>query len=70
VSYLTDFEPEEVKKIGKNKIHFSKNLLEIINKLINTLSHLEEQGDSKSWLNNSKIYRILEVCICEFYLER
>lgn len=57
------------KSMNKTRIHFSKNLLEIFNKLLITSTKLRG-ADSNFWFNNSKVYKLLETSICDYYLER
>ncbi len=53
--------------VSKNdEIHFTKNMLEILNKLL-TYSKLEEQ---QSFFNNKKFYELVKECLCNFYAER
>ena len=54
---------------NEENLHFSKNLLEIVNKGLTAssdLSHLPKDF----WLNNQNIYQLIESCICDFYAEK
>jgi hypothetical protein len=55
----------------ENNLHFTRNLLEILNKAFvasssSASSHLSE----KFWFNNQHVYQLIESCICDFYAER
>lgn len=50
-------------------MHFSKNLLEILNKSAVYSSELSLQP-REFWFNNKNIYKLIETCVCDFYAER
>jgi hypothetical protein len=53
----------------EDNLHFSKNLLDILNKALaasSDLSHLPKDF----WLNNQNVYQLIESCICDFYAEK
>lgn len=66
---IFDFKEFNNTKNEKFELHFSKNLLEILNKSLASSSVLSSLP-RECWLNNKHVYKIIEVCICEFYMER
>jgi hypothetical protein len=49
--------------------HFTKSLLDILNKLIIASSYSNKLS-TKCWLNNKNVYKVTEACVCEYYAER
>ena len=58
------------KEENREEIHFSKSILEILNKSIIASSIIGNQHAEKSWINNSNFYNTLEASLFDFYLER
>jgi hypothetical protein len=54
----------------REEIHFSKSILEILNKSIIASSIIGDQNTEKCWINNSKFYKTIEASLFDFYLER
>lgn len=49
--------------------NFSKNLLEIVNKILVAASQIHHIP-TNFWFNHKNIYNLFESTICEFYAER
>jgi len=65
-------EDEKISQKIKNNdepTHLSRSLLEICNKLI-VSSSLNKNSPAECWFNNKNVYKILEVCVCDYYAER
>ena len=57
-------------KPNKNQdIHFSKNLLDLLNKYF-TSSSLLNNMPQRFWFNNKKVYHLIETGVCDYYTER
>ena len=65
-----DVDVKSLKLFNKqSETHFSKNLLEIFNKLIVSASLITD-NDANCLINSNRVYKLLEVCLCDFYIER
>lgn len=64
---LSNNSNQEKKKshLSATNTHFSKQCFEIWNKTIIASS----KDDGKRWINNQNIYKMIEVAICDYYVE-
>lgn len=56
------------RQLPDTNLHFSKQCFEIWNKAI-ILSSVAKGGDGRFWINNKNVYRLIEVAVCDYYVE-
>ena len=57
-------------RLDNKKIHFSRNLIEILNKSVISSANLNITHDTNCWINNENFYKTLDTLLVDFYLER
>jgi hypothetical protein len=53
-----------------DEAHFSRVLVDVFSKIMVAASENQPQLSSKCFLNNQEVHKILENCLCDYYLER
>jgi len=50
--------------------HFSRSLIDAFYKIMVTVSENQPHLSPKFFLNNQEVYKILDNCLCDYYIER
>lgn len=54
----------------RSETHFSRALIDAFNKIMVTASENQPRLSPNCFVNNQEVYKILENCLCDYYLER
>lgn len=67
---MTNFDAYLNKRQEAQETHFSRTLIDALNKIMVTASGNQPRLSVKCFANNQEVYKILENCLCDYYLER